>query len=526
MGDVLVEQTPLNSSASTTDPLGTIFSKKWWKLRFIKNRTPEEIARRYLEKQLALQRRTPWDHHPTDLLHIDDSLFISIGNGGMDYSWTRQIEASLIIADPTAGEPSRPSNAALSRDRDVDQHKNNVQSNDSSHTGYIRQRPIRSSSKFKIFAKRRLFKARAGIVVTERGYSYVPFAEDSEIRLLAIMFSSESVEYMMFIVDLNDAPRYDALSYVWGDPTKTDEVLVNGATVKITRNLADFLGQFTKFGGANGILIWVDAICIDQANVEERNQQVSLMGRIYSTAYAVSAWLGHEEEHDARAIQAMYSILDKHIDRDLPLPSWTPYRGNYQLDPEDMRSLEAFFQKPYFNRVWVIQELGLGSITQAMCGGHRVRWEIIAASAETILHRFWFGMSPVRVNVMHASIMYTTFNDPDAQRVKSAIWNGYIVPSPGTHPFLYLLQLTRDFQATDHRDKVFALLSHPFARSQKSSDLLIRADYKWTLLQVYRYIAVSLLQDSENLDFLSAATYRADTDWPYGFQIGLAHRRR
>ncbi|KAF2851795.1 HET-domain-containing protein [Plenodomus tracheiphilus IPT5] len=92
------------------------------------------------------------------------------------------------------------------------------------------------------------------------------------------------------ISDVNHPPLYTALSYVWGDPTPTKSILLNGHTVLVRRNLWDFLQKARKWQ-CTGYL-WIDALSIDQSSIAERNHQVAIMGDIYRNAAKTIAWLG------------------------------------------------------------------------------------------------------------------------------------------------------------------------------------------------------------------------------------------
>lgn len=84
--------------------------------------------------------------------------------------------------------------------------------------------------------------------------------------------------------------RYEALSYTWGASTRGEKVLIDGKHINITDNLADALRHLRPSGC--GRTLWIDAICIDQHNLDERAQQVRIMGRIYAQAACVLVWLG------------------------------------------------------------------------------------------------------------------------------------------------------------------------------------------------------------------------------------------
>ena len=93
---------------------------------------------------------------------------------------------------------------------------------------------------------------------------------------------------------LHQAPledvEFDALSYAWGDTSVTETIIVSGKPFRATTNLVACLKQLATRPGETGL--WVDAICINQNDVDERNLQVQRMKNIYQTAQSVIAWLG------------------------------------------------------------------------------------------------------------------------------------------------------------------------------------------------------------------------------------------
>ncbi|KAG4442480.1 hypothetical protein IFR05_002032 [Cadophora sp. M221] len=115
-----------------------------------------------------------------------------------------------------------------------------------------------------------------------------------EIRLISLLpgklFDPIAVALAPFSLDDEDTPAYEALSYVWGETSDPQNIELNWVTFPVTANLYMAL-QFLRIPSGIRIL-WVDAICINQDDVEERNNQVSLMGSIYSSAWRVLCWLG------------------------------------------------------------------------------------------------------------------------------------------------------------------------------------------------------------------------------------------
>lgn len=92
------------------------------------------------------------------------------------------------------------------------------------------------------------------------------------------------------VVNLNEKPEFTTLSYTWGERRPSQTIICDGHSIKVPRNcwlaLQDFRRQF------GGITIWVDSICINQDDEEEKNVQIPLMGQIYASAHTGYIWLG------------------------------------------------------------------------------------------------------------------------------------------------------------------------------------------------------------------------------------------
>ena len=106
---------------------------------------------------------------------------------------------------------------------------------------------------------------------------------------------------------------YEALSYAWGDPNLTNEILVNGLPLSITQNLEHALRSLRQDSGKDGAArtLWVDAICIDQSHVFERNHQVAQMREIYAGVERVVIWLGDTSDDSGMAIAFMWEVYER-----------------------------------------------------------------------------------------------------------------------------------------------------------------------------------------------------------------------
>jgi hypothetical protein len=117
-------------------------------------------------------------------------------------------------------------------------------------------------------------------------------AKTNQIRLLELLPDrwTEEIRCELRIASLDEAPVYEALSYVWGNPQDTVEIRVNGAPFKATRNLTAALRRLRSSRGSR--TLWADAICINHRDLDERTKQVGIMDKVYKSASAVQIFLG------------------------------------------------------------------------------------------------------------------------------------------------------------------------------------------------------------------------------------------
>lgn len=163
---------------------------------------------------------------------------------------------------------------------------------------------------------------------------------------------------------LDDGIEYYALSYYWGAPSIMKAILVDGIEVQIRKTVFRFLQQLTCHFGS--ILVWLDALCINQKDVHERNWQVSMMGDIFRSATGVYAWLGEGDGDCDYAIEYAAQV-------DQP-SSVTEEFDRYALH----QYFGHLLQRPYWTRVWVIQEVVLARRLWLLYGEKTTAWDSFA----------------------------------------------------------------------------------------------------------------------------------------------------
>lgn len=130
---------------------------------------------------------------------------------------------------------------------------------------------------------------------------------------------------------------YDALSYVWGDSKNPRSIYIGKYELPVTENLFAALLQLRNFSFER--IIWVDAICINQKNVKEKEQQIQLMAKIYSQANRVLVWLGEAADNSDQALEEIRAAGGKAV---------------HSLKTEVIQSaLLALLRRKWFRRIWV-----------------------------------------------------------------------------------------------------------------------------------------------------------------------------
>ncbi|TEA14082.1 Heterokaryon incompatibility protein 6, OR allele [Colletotrichum sidae] len=235
---------------------------------------------------------------------------------------------------------------------------------------------------------------------------------------------------------------------------------------------------------------WIDAICIDQENDSERGQQVNLMKDIFSAASFVIAWIGEPESQEG--LPALFDYLKdlKHTPRN--------NRGDFLRNSkrrfafEDARWLVS---RPYWSRIWIVQEFTLARELYVLCGPHAISWPSLQQFSP-------FGMSKTtNLGFKHLSKQesrHSISKHVDSCRELSKLRRSRLVdskrpsftdrePDSGARPTLTrLLAFCKDYQCTDPRDRVYGLLGLTELDDEDEDGL--RADYSIDAFQLYHRV--------------------------------------
>lgn len=178
---------------------------------------------------------------------------------------------------------------------------------------------------------------------------------------------------------------YQCLSYTWGDAAPSEDLVLNGQLLKITRNLDSALRAIRH--PTDKQTLWVDAVCINQADIGERSRQVARMHRIFEMADCVLIWISDGDEDSDMAMDFV---------AELGGPEWTAFEeddGFSRLKWSEQlakvwASIYRLLQRPCFRRLWIVQEVAPASVPTVFCGTKAVAWaDIHNASVRLRIHQ-------------------------------------------------------------------------------------------------------------------------------------------
>ncbi|KAJ3552316.1 hypothetical protein NPX13_g11146 [Xylaria arbuscula] len=332
------------------------------------------------------------------------------------------------------------------------------------------------------------------------GFRYQPLPDNSGfIRLLYLRPQSRTASIEgrirlhceVIIHPVDHCPPYVALSYAWGDATSRKNVKLGSHVISLTESLVTALEHLQHRDKT--LVVWADAICINQTDDVEKGHQVQMMSRIYKHAVLVVAWLGVESEDSDEAIKQLryfrdlaFSLMSQIDEIESMFDTSRPgHDATRELPPctnaIDFLPVKRLLDRPWFDRIWVLQEAVLNDHTLFLAGRSILEPDALFwggnewvsshySHAHTIDHTRWRRLTPVNVPLeldvfCSASISLSVFGP--------------------------------NLKCSDPRDYVYGLLG----LIEDADRYGLRADYSLSLEDIYTNFAIALIR-SGNLSFL------------------------
>ena len=364
-------------------------------------------------------------------------------------------------------------------------------------------------------------------------YEYLELdSQGREIRLMTLLpgEAGEEIHVTLSNVTLDPAspPSYEALSYTWGSAHDTLPIrILTGmmakqavdrsqmwfqnifgssarnrfqrgssrgvpySTLEVTRNLAVAL-QHLRYQHKPRVL-WIDAICINQQDVHERSAQVQLMGDIYRSARQTTVWLGPEEDDSCLAIETLDHLASKYTF------DWSTYTllaigenrddialadpdEDLPIDEQQLTSIKRLLERPWFERLWVWQEVRLARSAVVVCGLTFLQWDRFRSASMYLGLRGYLGI--LLYDKISGLIFYESGN------------------GQAPHASLFFnLWVSRLCKCSDQRDRIYALANISRLRPSQSPEHqpFLRPHYSKDVGRVFQDFVLWEIEGSHSL---------------------------
>ncbi|ETS85094.1 hypothetical protein PFICI_03119 [Pestalotiopsis fici W106-1] len=359
--------------------------------------------------------------------------------------------------------------------------------------------------------------------------------QEKQIRLLSVT-EDESAPHGIVLdlseVDLEDA-KYTALSYTWGRPEPLDmdpafdedkiyQLRCGGGFLFVRQNLFDFLQQ-TRTLGHPVPLLWIDALCINQVDLDERSKQVLLMSKIYASAQHVWIWLGARDpsegahrildefipavlEHYKELLEefqsnVLWSSQERLIEKAIGSDAWSIWASSW-------REYVNLVQRCWFSRGWTIQEVARPDLSaiSVFAGTRKYPWSQIYWFLDLVMSSRWFSyiQDHTDSDSQHA-LLCATGRPLILERIRRTIgpFEGRTHEQQWYESLLDTMIVAGRHAMSDKRDVIYACLGMMLQIAPEGIESAIVPDYNLSIEETYTRFTGVLLQKMSQLQVLS-----------------------
>lgn len=400
--------------------------------------------------------------------------------------------------------------------------------------GYREEGLVKHHQDADLLSKVMLGQLRYYIYPDSKGMSLLACESRLPTRLIDLKPGDfgDKIEIDIRLVDMADAPRYEALSWTWKETAyerahheswtrEVDEefrkmVKLNHAVYcheddgresfpEISGSLRDALQRLRN--KKETTTFWIDQLSINQNNVHERAFQVSAMRVFYNRAQQVTVWTGDEDENTNSVFDMFRKIAEaSRLLGYLPGPDELLPDAILDLPPADSslwRSACSYFLRPVFGRCWVIQEIVVAQKVCVRCGNYSITWQDLSQAVKVLCQGPWIEVLPWVDYDCKAF-----FESPSPPQASSFTLPRICIiggirddfQTLREMPLENLLYMTGVFGATDPRDRIYSLLGILSARTNPNSSLDIKPDYEESVSDVFTQATKAVILNSGSLN--------------------------
>ncbi|KAE9367886.1 HET-domain-containing protein [Stipitochalara longipes BDJ] len=386
-------------------------------------------------------------------------------------------------------------------------------------------------------------------------YKYKRLSGHNTVRIIELLpeRDGEEIHIHLHEVTLQEAPAYQALSYEWGEIKGSHSIRCDSSILLVTTNLLAALRRL-RFLTLRRYL-WVDAICINQEDIEEKTKQVAMMGQIYKFGHKALIWLGEAGPGTTKAIAKLQDLAQEQEKLEAKKESFLRdyYHTESKRNQADARAyfrysalgasiqiqskweakleellkaqsrfiedingdfrqgLYDIFSRTYFQRLWIIQEVVLSPVCDVLCGADRCSWDIFSAAArylrvclklpcDQILNSI-LQLSDMKGNLSYKypDIMHLGYDDDEAGVwISEALGPLKAAELKFRRSLTFLLITFSRSKAQDPTDRIVALLSLTNEISQR----LLKPNYSLGAGHVYQQAMMAAFSQNMGLILL------------------------
>ncbi|KAF3919587.1 hypothetical protein ABW20_dc0103296 [Dactylellina cionopaga] len=352
--------------------------------------------------------------------------------------------------------------------------------------------------------------------ITEERHVFARLPEETAFRVVEVLPGDKgsTINCKLYVTNWEGPIPYEAISYVWGDATLKEPIIIDGKRLDITGSLHTALDHLRYTDRSRFI--------IDQTHNAEKGKQISQMKKIYENAQTVLSWLGPDtEDHQAGPAIAHVRTVSDFLCKELgvtladlkEMDNMTEFVFKHREilpDPdkcdfssEEMwKSLIWFYSIPYFTRVWVIQEVNANKERIAHVGDETIEWDLVEIVAGYI-------------------IMETDFSKRWGFSKTNVWWAATTTELKRPEHWLSMLYLASNYGCLDPRDIIYGLRG--LMKFSQGADILI-PDYNKTTLEVYRDSVEAALVNFKNTDALLYLNGTEKPSWIPQWNISMLFR--
>jgi Heterokaryon incompatibility protein (HET) len=301
---------------------------------------------------------------------------------------------------------------------------------------------------------------------------------------------------------LADRPEFEALSYAWGqDERQPSFLILDDSVFSISETLSAALRVFRLADKPRNL--WIDAICINQQDNNERSIQVAQMSEIYKSATKVLVWLGESTADTEEALHFLRDVAANDHGLDLNAgsagPGWFQFsgrtlKGSHEEVMQIVQStvkprLDDIFGREWFTRLWIIQEISLAKSATLFFGHESLEWGLFATSLCVLKA----AMNTTRLGIAWLNTFERAWRVVDVKAsLQVALYTFYMSPYNELANFI---DIVKGQKCKDDRDRIYALLGlglFHLGNDIKSSNGInskIIPDYSKSPAEVYTHVA-------------------------------------